>query len=371
MTKDDIQQQAVDYSKLHNFLLLQHSTGIGKSLSTIKIIEEHGGEWYIVIAELLHKQNWIDEFKKHNKEHLLKHIKFFCYASLHKYTKGVNYILDEAHHTYSDKRYILLAKLKANRIIFLSATLTKSQIEKTIALFPKLFIYKFSLSKAIEENILPEPKIYLIECKLDELSKIHKYQFSKDKHIMCTEREYYNRLSERIEFLKSRFYQSRFEAHKVQWLSAGNNRKKFLAKCKTRYARQLLRKLGDKRLICFTNSIEQSETLSMGSGAIHSKMGKEVNEQSIISFNQGNIDRLFVVGMLREGVNLNNIKAGVIVQLDNQEKSLLQMTGRSLRSIAPEMFVLYVSNTQDETYVTTSFESINKDLVTLTTIEKL
>jgi len=64
MTKDDIQQQALDYSKEYDYLALQFATGVGKSLASIKIIEEHGGEWYIVIAELLHKQNWIDEFNK-------------------------------------------------------------------------------------------------------------------------------------------------------------------------------------------------------------------------------------------------------------------------------------------------------------------
>ena len=371
MNKSDIQQLALDHAKENNYLLLQIATGVGKSLAAIKIIEEHGGEWLIAIAEVLHKQNWIDEFKKHGKEHLLKQIKFFCYASLHKFTYGDNYIFDECHHAQSDKRYSLLAKIKASRVILLSATLTKTQIEKFTYLFPNLFVYKFGLSKAIQEELLPEPKIYLLECKLDSLSPIHKYKIGKDRYVMCTEREYYDRLSQRIEYLKNRYFQTRTDFDKITWLSSGNNRKKFLAKCKTRYARQLLRKLDNKRLICFCNSIEQSETLSIGYGAIHSKAPKELREQLLLAFNEGISDRIFVVDMLKEGVNLVNIKAGVIVQLDNQEKSLIQMVGRSLRSIAPEMYVLYVSNTQDETYVTTAFENIDKDLITLTTIEKL
>jgi superfamily II DNA or RNA helicase len=371
MDKEKLQTNAVEYSKIYNYLLLQWSTGVGKSLSTIRIIEEHGGKWIIVVAELLHINNWKEEFKKHGKQNLLKQVKFVCYASLHKYTNGDNYALDEAHHAYSPKRYNLLANLTASRIIFLTATLTKAQHQKLTDLFPTLFTYKFGLSKAIEEKLLPKPKIYLLECKLDNLSAVHKYQYSKDKYIMCTELDYYNRLSQRIEYFKVRYFQTNSEIDKIKWLSSGNSRKKFLAKCKTRYARQLLRVLGDKRLICFCNSIEQSETLSMGSGAIHSKVSKDVREGLLHTFNEGISDRIFVVGMLREGVNLTNIKAGVIVQLDNQEKSLLQMTGRSLRSIAPEMFILYVSNTQDETYVTTAFENINKELVTLTTIEKL
>jgi len=371
MDKSDIQQLAIDYSKQHNYLLLQHSTGIGKSLSTIRIIEKHGGNWVIVVAELLHINNWKDEFKKHNKEKLLKLVKFICYASLHKHLDSDNYALDEAHHVFSPKRYNLLAQLKASRVVFLTATLNKTQHQQLLTIYPELFTYKFSLSKAIEEKLLPKPKIYLISCKLDTLSPIHRYKLFKDRHVMCTEQEYYNRLSDRIDFLKNKYFSTRLEFDKINWLSSGNNRKKFLAKCKTRYARELLRKLGDKRLICFCNSIDQSETLSSGNGAIHSKVSKDIREELLSNFNEGISDRVFVVGMLREGVNLNNIEAGVIVQLDNQEKSYIQMQGRSLRSLAPEMYILYVSATQDEVYVNTALEDVDKELIIPTTIEKL
>lgn len=44
---------------------------------------------------------------------------------------------------------------------------------------------------------------------------------------------------------------------------------------------------------------------------------------------------------------------------------------RSMRSEFPEMYILYVSNTQDETYINTALEDIDKDLILITTIEKL
>lgn len=328
MDKNTIQQLSVDYSNKHNFLLLEHATGVGKSLSTIKIIDKHKGKWIIIVAELLHIENWKNEFIKHSKEYLLSDVIFSCYASLHKHLKGVNYVFDECHHMFSPKRYALANRLKSNRIVFLSATLTRTQKEKLVAIYPKLFMYKYSLTTAIAEELLPTPKIFLLECKLDTISSIHKYQISKDRSIMCTEQEYYDRLCQRVEFFKDKYYRMRDEFDKIKWLSSGNNRKKFLAKCKTRYARQLLRKLNGKRLICFCNSIEQSETLSAGYGAIHSKISKELRESLLFTFNEEISDRLFVVGMLREGVNLTNIEAGVIVQLDNQEKSYMQMQGQ-------------------------------------------
>ena len=44
MTKDEIQQQVIEYSKTNNYLVLQFGTGVGKSLAAIKVIEEHEGE---------------------------------------------------------------------------------------------------------------------------------------------------------------------------------------------------------------------------------------------------------------------------------------------------------------------------------------
>ena len=76
--KDKIQEQALKLSKIHNHLIIEFATGLGKTLTAIKIIENYGGKWNIIIAETNHEQNWIDEFKRYNKEHLLKDIKFFC-----------------------------------------------------------------------------------------------------------------------------------------------------------------------------------------------------------------------------------------------------------------------------------------------------
>jgi superfamily II DNA or RNA helicase len=109
---------------------------------------------------------------------------------------------------------------------------------------------------------------------------------------------------------------------------AGNNRKKFLAATKTKFANILLAKLKEKKLICFANNIPQAEYLSRKKNCIHSKIGKTERETILNNFNEGKIDKLFAVGMLREGVNLKGIEAGVIVQLDNVERMFTQILGQ-------------------------------------------
>lgn len=365
MNKDIIQQNGLELSDTYPYILYEWATGTGKSLLGIKIIEKFGGNWNIVLAETNHELNWINEFKEYNKEYLLKQVKFFCYASLHKYVEGENYIFDEAHHLCSDKRLELLNQIhlyKLKKVIMLSATLTKTQKLLITAMIGEFHIYKIGLSDAIDSGLLPEPVVYFIGINLDNNRKYCKFQYNKDKSIICTEQEMYNKMSDRIEYLKRQYFNTKNEFDKIKWLNYANKRKRFLSDSKTNSAKILLERLKNKRLICFTGSIEQSEELSKGL-SIHSKLNKTERKALLEDFNNGNINRLFATGMLKEGQNLANIEAGIIIQLDNTERYFTQVHGRTLRSLYPEQYVLYVKNTQDETYVNTATENFNKDYI--------
>ncbi|HPQ79660.1 MAG TPA: helicase-related protein, partial [Candidatus Dojkabacteria bacterium] len=199
--------------------------------------------------------------------------------------------------------------------------------------------------------------------ELNTTEQKYEFKFSEDKVIKTTQQHWYKLQSDRIEYLKLRYFKSQQEWHKVKWLKAANDRKKFLSSCKTEHAKILLDSLKDKRFICFTGSIAQSEELSNGF-SVHSGVSKNLRQEMITDFNTGKVDKLFVTGMLREGQNLNNIEAGVVIQLDNNEKYYYQTQGRVLRSLAPEFYILYVKNTQDEKYTQTVLENFNMEYVT-------
>jgi len=372
-TKSEIQFEALNLSEFHSYLVLEHATGLGKSLAAINIIEKYGGNWNIVLAETNHELNWIEEFKEHNKQHLLENIKFFCYQSLHKNLNDQNYIFDELHHICSEKRlnelnHIHLFNLK--RFIGLSATLTRIQKEEIGNVIGSFHVYKISLDDAISWGILPEPTIYLVGTELDNITINQTFHFNKIKSVDCTELDWYNYQSERIEHFKLKYYSVQQEWAKIKWLKSANDRKKFLATCKTKYAVKLLEYLKSKRLICFTGSIEQSEQLSNGL-SIHSKISKKKREELLNKFNSGEIDKLFATGMLKEGQNLNNIQVGIIIQLDNVDRYFVQVTGRTLRAKFPEQYIMYVKNTQDEVYIEKVLNNINKDYVNYTDINQL
>ena len=376
MTKRDESRQLIKskceelFDKGHN-ILLEHCTGLGKSYSAINLqARMNSQKTFVCVAEIAHIQNWKDEYIKHGYEYLLESTEIFCYASLKNYAnKSADLlILDEIHHAWSEARIFLLTSLRVKRVIGLSATIENEHKYLFNDIFKNMAIYTITMEDAIEMEILPKPKVYLIPLKLDNskksetiefkrgrnINEIHcdylqrnSYIYAKNKYptlnliIHCTQQEKYDYLEANYELAK------RYK--RTGWLRHGGIRKKFLSDCKTDKIKEICAKLQNdsKRFICFCGSIEQAEEISPVN-SIHSK--KESN--SILRrFNSKEINSIYAVKKLVEGVNLVDINAAVIGQLDGTERPFIQMTGRSLRADFPEVYVLYFKDTKDMDYL--------------------
>ena len=400
MTKEELQIQSLPLIKLSNRVALQWCTGLGKSKMAIdmanyladKEFEEYGEPLNVllVVAETAHKSNWKIEFDRWGLK--TDSVVMECYASLKKYRNSYwdLVIFDEAHHLGSDLRMDVLTELHAQNIILLSATLPDQVMQAVTEVFGEFVTSKVTLKEAIEWGILPQPKVYLIPLTLDSTypnctiieewgkkekrvtykCKFHeRWEYLKNKNkypnvtleISCTQQQKYDYLSDQFEYWRSQFFRTRQEFIKNKWLQVGSKRKRFLGESKTDAVRLLLHKIRGKRFICFCTSIEQAELLG-GKNAIHSK--KDNSLDIIDDFNTKKIDNLFAVGMLQEGQNLTDIEAGVIVQLDGQERAFVQKFGRSLRATDPIQFIFYYKDTRDTEYLENVLEGINKEYIT-------
>ena len=400
MTKEELQIQSVSLIKRSNRVALQWCTGLGKSKAAIDIanyLADKEFEEYeeplnvlLVVAETAHKSNWKIEFDRWGLK--TDNVVMECYASLKKYRNSYwgLVIFDEAHHLGSDLRMDVLTELHARNIILLSATLPDQVMQAVTGVFGEFVTSKVTLKQAIEWGILPAPKVYLIPLTLDSTypnctiieewgkkekrvtykCKFHeRWEYLKNKNkypnvtleISCTQQQKYDYLSDQFEYWRSQFFRTRQEFIKNKWLQVGSKRKRFLGESKTDAVRLLLHKIRDKRFICFCTSIEQAELLG-GKNAIHSK--KDNSLDIIDDFNTKKIDNLFAVGMLQEGQNLTDIEAGVIVQLDGQERAFVQKFGRSLRATDPIQFIFYYKDTRDTEYLENVLEGINEEYIT-------
>lgn len=405
MTKEEFQSREFNILKNYNNIILQWATGVGKSSMAIKLVNEKANnsnqnfKVLLVVAEIPHKQNWLYEFEKWPLNDKID-ITIECYASLKKYKDSTwdAIIFDEGHHINSDLRLDIAETLKANNVIILSATLSNDFIFNLKSIFGKFKISKISLQEAIDNNILATPKIYLIPLFLDNNKRKEeiieewgnkekpqkiicsyedrwKYLTKKKQytncslHIQCTEYQKYQYLTEQFEYWKRRYFSLRKDYIKNKWLQCGSKRKRYLGELKTKFAKIILNKLKNKRYICFCTSIEQAELLD-NNNSIHSK--KDNSLRIIEDFNNKKINSLYAVGMLQEGQNLVDIDAGIIIQLDGNERPFIQKFGRSLRASDPIQFILYYKNTRDEEYLTNILTDIDdKYIVTVNDLVNL
>lgn len=397
MTREDLRVAALNSIKACPNLAVQAGTGTGKTkiaLDTICSLND-AKNILIVVAERAHILNWADEMKKWNIH--FDNCEIICYASLHK---AINrewdaVIFDEAHHLGSDIRLYLYNHLVAKYRIFLSATLKDSLLYCLGNQIGGIKKIKLGLQEAIDSEILPEPKIFLIPLTLDNVNKnqviveswgrstmrktitcsyIDRWKYLKARksipnctlNIICTAKEKYDYISEQFEYYKKLYMATRRDVVKNKWLQCGSKRKTFLGEIKTDIARNIINSyLKDKRFICFCTSIAQVEELGSNT-AIHSK--KKDCLSIIQKFNNNKIDSLFAVGMIQEGQNLNNIEAGLIIQLDGQERTFIQRFGRVLRSDSPEQYIIYFKDTRDEEYLNNALEGIDSKYIKIVNI---
>lgn len=370
----------------YNNIILTWATGVGKSFAAISIQEKlQSKNTLICVAEQTHINNWKAEYIKHNKAFLLESTEIICYQSLHKYENREYDLLicDEAHHL-TDNRVDKLLTIKASKVVSLSATLSYEEIDLIKSIWGPAYINKVSLSKATEMGILTVPKLYLYPLQLNNSVRDQIIYYKKGKpssifkidygqlpiyirrkdislEIRATEAEKYEYLTNQMNLYKSNYLESRVEFMKRKWLMLGSERKRYLSSLKTDYIKKVLKSIEQKKVLCFCGSIEQA--LEMNGVAIHSKMKKSERTVVLDNYINGTTKELFAVGMLKEGVNIPNIEAVIISQLDDQERSFIQRSGRVLRNLTdPEIHVLYFRDTQDEKYMETALNGTNMEM---------
>lgn len=366
-------------------ILVQFPTGCRKTRIALDrmgvwIYPNIGTKILIVVPRIVLIQNWIDEFKKWGYENYLNFTEFVTYASLHKKVGDYNLIIfDEVHHLSERCREVLNYFYPKNTIM-LSATVSRDMKRELYNIFPDMRIYSLSIKEAINNDMLPDPKVILIPLKLDDKTKNCQIIKNKEKTfqitipyserkkyfnekrfkiiIECTQKEFYNDISNLIEYYKKKMFFN--ERLKNMYLRKCGERLKWLSDQKTSIIKEILVKLNNERTLTFCNSILQTELL--GEYCINSK-NKESKEY-LKMFNEGKINHITACNILDEGVNLSNCKVGIYASLNNSERIIIQRLGRLLRHQKPVLIIPYFEGTRDEEIINKMLLNYNDDLIT-------
>jgi superfamily II DNA or RNA helicase len=336
-------------------------------------------------------KGWIGEIRKWGYAEYLSDITFTTYVSLHKHIGHWNLVIfDEAHHL-SERCQDIIKHYKIDVLIGLSATFNpclKSFYAATFSI-PKKNIIRVDTMSAIEDGVLPTPKLVFMPIDLDntkhnfvytrkakkgfekldtitiDYSETFKYRTHKGAiDIKCSEAQYYAMMSQTIEW-----YGGKFGKSSPYFLRQSLIRLHWLAERKESFVKKFLKKFTDVRTLVFSPSIQSSENL--GCSCVNSKVGVE----DLSAFNKHEIDHISAVECLTEGANLEDCKVCLFQIINSSTRITVQKIGRGLRHSSPVLIFPYYRYSREEELVKRLAESYDANLIyeidSLTKLKKL
>ena len=368
-----------------NSIVLELSTGMGKTklaLDKINQLYSQDSKILIVIPRNVLIQNWIEEFKKWHYEDMLSNVTFVTYVSLPKMAGSWDIVcFDECHHLSERCRGVINSGFTVKHSLFLSATISKDVRYFINTHFNNIEWIRISTRKAIENDVLPDPRIVLIPLTLDNKEARHLYSprklkgkkplivpyvnrwayknYKGDYIIECTQQQYYNELTGIINWYKRK---NHIPAMRNQWLHKAGERLKWLSDQKVEAILKLMASIPSRKIV-FCNSIGQSEKL--GFPCVNSKVGID----NLTLFNSKKVNAISCVNMLDEGQNLTDCQCGIFMALNSSERMQIQKIGRLLRHQDPVIYMPYFRNTREEEIVSKMLEGYNRQLISIMHIQ--
>lgn len=352
MDKNEVQEQALKELNKHNRGTIALSMGVGKTLLGLKHMVDNYTDVFkalVVAPKLSIFDSWKDDAEKFNLSYLLEHIDFTTYLSINKQDLDYDVIyLDECHNLLQSHD-LWLSKFKG-KIVGLTGTPPKhasSEKGKMVNTYCPV-IYTYIIDKAIEDKILNDYRITVHTLSLDTNKTM--LVKTKNKSWYTSELNNYRYWTDRI-------------------MNASNGKEKQIVSVmrmkaimdypsKEILAKKLIDSSNDKTLV-FGNTQLQADRLCGYS--YHS--GNLQSEENLQLFKEDKISLLSCVLQLNEGVNIPNLKHGIILHSYGNERKLRQRLGRMCR-LNPDdtaiVDILCYKNTVDETWVTQALEDLDQ-----------
>jgi superfamily II DNA or RNA helicase len=354
--REEIQKEALDIAYKHKRCGLGISMGVGKTLIGLKYLDHlQQNNMYklnalIVAPKLSIFKTWEDDAIKFNLDpRLIEQSSFTTYLSLNKCNPH-NYdvvVLDECHSLLSNHE-TFLANYKGP-ILGLTGTPPRYTIHEKGQMVLKYcpIMFKYITDDAIDDAILNDYRIIVHKMALSEISNISVNL--KNQKFMTSERKNYDYWTKRIIDAPTKKMEQIASVMRMRVLMD--------FKTKERYAKNLLTDIEDKCIV-FCNTQDQADRLC--SYSVHSN--NENADDNLQMFKEGKIDKLSCVLQLNEGVNIPNLRAGIILHAYGNERKSNQRIGRLLRLNPNDTAIIHIlcyKGTVDERWVNEALKDLD------------
>lgn len=354
--REEIQQEALDMAIANKRCGLAISMGVGKTLIGLQYIDYYQTNSkkkvrvLIVAPKVSIFDSWVSDATKFNMQ--LENAEFTTYLSLNKKNPG-NYdlvVLDECHSLLSS--HTLFLEQFSGRILGLTGTPPRHQQSEKGKMVSQYcpMLYKYITDDAVSDDILNDYRIIVHKMPLSNINSIPVNMKSSGMQFYTSERKSYDYWTKRIVAAQT----------KKQEQIASVMRMRVLMDFRTKetYVKKLLGDIEDKCIV-FCNTQDQADRISKRS--YHSNNPE--SEDNLQDFKDGNISELSCVLQLNEGINIPELRAGIIMHAYGNERKSSQRIGRLLRLNPTEtayVHILCYKDSVDERWVAEALKDLDQ-----------
>ena len=356
-TKDQIQDEALSVLKDYYRAGVAIATGGGKTLLGIKhmMMNYHSTAKYLVVApKLTIFEEWKKEAINNGFDYLLSQITFITYRSLPSQLQDYDIVyLDECHSLLNTHDFWL--STYGGKILGLTGSPPKvaySEKGKLVAKYCPI-VYTYETDEAVENELLNDYRIIIHLLPLDKMRTM-KIQSKSGSSWVTSELESYNYWCKRLD--------DAAYAKEIQMMRLMRMKALMGFPSKERYALKLLSKCTDKTIL-FANSQAQAD--KFGILSFHSS--NPASDLNLERFRKGQVMKLAAVQQLNEGVNIPDLKIGILMHAYGNERKTTQRIGRCLRlnpSDKATIHILCYKDTIDVDWVYKAIAGYNTEKIT-------
>lgn len=359
MTKDEIQDKGLAAVLPYKRAGVGITMGGGKTLLGLKHMDHNYTDtvkFLVVAPKETIIATWKEQAVEHNLEYLLPHITFTTYLSLGKQDLDYDVVyLDECHSLLDSHDFWL--GMYPNKILGLTGTPPKFQRSEKGKMVTEYcpIVFTYVTDEAVEDKLLNSYKIIVHTLLLDTNKNIKAGK--EPKTWMTSEQGSYDYWSQRIDRAFSPKEKMIMRVMRMKAMMEFPSKEKLASQV----MHEVL-KTEDKCLL-FCNTQKQADRLC--SHSFHS--GNPDSESHLEQFKNGRLKCLSCVLQLSEGVNIPNLKAGVIMHAYGNERKASQRIGRFLRlnpTDTATVHILCYKGTIDESWVRSALEDFDQTNVT-------
>ena len=354
MERQEIQEQALKATERKKRCSVVLGTGVGKTLVGLLHIERNTNAMQNVLVVAPKKsifQSWSDDAVKFGKQDLLERITFSTYIGLSKRDPNAyDYVyLDECHSLLDSHRTFL--ELYRGGVLGLTGTPPKYSVSEKGMMVGEFcpVVYTFKADDAIENGIINDYQIVVHQLKLDTVKNYHVKM--KTKSFITSEYDNYIYWCNRLDLGQG----------PAQMLRVMRMKAMMEYKSKEKYTKILMQNITTKCIV-FANTQDQADKLCKFS--YHS--GNKSSEDNLLLFKEGKIKQLSCVLQLNEGINIPDLRQGIIMHAYGNERKAAQRIGRLLRLNPDEKAIVHIlcyMDTVDEKWVKEALEGFDQSKI--------